>query len=265
LKIHDIIRFLDTIAPREWQESYDNAGLIVGNESWDCQGVLICLDSTEQIVEEAIDKKCNLIIAHHPILFSGIKKINGNHYVEKALIKAIKNDIAIFAIHTNLDNAYRNGVNMRIAEQISLVDTTVLLPKTYDKNVDMSIGAGLTGYLTRPMQTHDFLHFLKERMELSILKHTKIIKNSIHKVALCGGAGSFLIHRAIASDSDIYITSDIKYHEFFEANNQIILADIGHYESEKYTIDLLFNILQNNFSTFAIHFTKHITNPVNYL
>lgn len=263
-KIHDIIQCLEKIAPQSWQENYDNAGLIVGDPDQICTGVLVCLDSTDEIIDEAIAQNCNLVIAHHPILFSGLKKINGFHYVEKAIIKAIKNDIAIFAIHTNLDNAYINGVNARIARQIDLNQTKILLPKEGISPQGQTIGAGILGILAQSVKTEDFLSDLKIKMELPVIKHTKLIKKQIRSVAVCGGSGSFLINRAIQAGADIYITSDIKYHEFFEANDQIILADIGHYESEKYTIDLLYTILRNNFSTFAVHFTKLITNPVYY-
>jgi len=180
------------------------------------------------------------------------------------LIQAIKHDIAIFAIHTNLDNAYVDGVNARIARQIGLTETEILLPKSGQIAAAQTIGAGLSGRMPKPMATGEFLQHLKQTMELPVIKHTRLVKETIHSVAICGGAGSFLTKQAIAAEADIFITSDIKYHEFFEANDDIILADIGHYESEKYTIDLLYTILQNNFSTFAVRFTKHITNPVHY-
>ena len=265
MKINDIITFLNEIAPAHLQESYDNTGLIVGNKEWECYGVLVCLDSTEEIIDEAIQKGCNLVVAHHPIIFSGLKKINGYHYVEKTIIKAIKNDIAIFAIHTNLDNAFQNGVNSKFAEKLNLIKTSVLTPKKEINSSDSTNGAGLMGFLQNPMPVSDFFSFIKTKMEISQLKHTKIVKNKIHKIALCGGSGSFLIQKAKEENVDVYITSDIKYHEFFEANNQIILIDIGHFESEKFTIELLYTLIQNKFSTFAVHFTNHITNPVYYL
>jgi dinuclear metal center YbgI/SA1388 family protein len=265
LKIYEIISFLNEVAPSEWQESYDNAGLIVGNENWNCHGVLVCLDSTEKIIDEAIQKECNLIIAHHPIIFSGLKKINGNHYIEKTIIKAIKNDIAIFAIHTNLDNAFRNGVNSKLAEKLELINTTVLTPKKEFNNSVGYIGAGLIGYLQNPMPVNEFFTYVKNKMEICQLKHTGIVRESINKIALCGGSGSFLIQKAKAENVDVYITSDIKYHEYFEANDEIIIMDIGHFESEKFTIELLYTLIQNKFSTFAVHFTNHNTNPVYYL
>jgi dinuclear metal center YbgI/SA1388 family protein len=264
LYIQEIIQYLESIAPPEWQESYDNAGLIVGDKHQTCSGILVCLDSTEEVVEEAIQNHCNLIVAHHPILFSGLKKINGYHYVEKAIIKAIKHDIAIYAIHTNLDNAYYHGVNDRIARQLSLSQTRILQAKPFTGPSGETLGAGLVGRLSEPMPVAAFFDHVKNAMNLSAFRHTRVVKDHVSVVALCGGAGSFLIQKAIAASADVYITADIKYHEFFEANGQIIVLDIGHYESEKYTIDLLYTILQNKFSTFAVRFTKHSTNPVYY-
>lgn len=265
ISIHEVIKTLDYIAPQHWQESYDNAGLIIGNAHETCTGVLVCLDSTEEVIDEAIHLGCNLVVAHHPIIFSGLKKINSHHYVEKTIIKAIKHDIAIFAIHTNLDNAYWNGVNGRIARQIGISNFTILQEKIPIEPMDRKIGAGIIGELQHPMTPTDFMNHIKSAMDIPFLKHTKIIHDTIFKVAVCGGSGSFLIKKAILAGADAYITSDIKYHEFFEANDEILILDIGHYESEKYTIDLLYTILQKKFSTFAVHFTKHITNPVYYL
>lgn len=265
ISIRDVIACLDKTAPQHWQEAYDNAGLIVGHAEQICTGIVVCLDSTEQVIQEAIEMGCNLVVAHHPIIFSGLKKINGQHYVEKAIIKAIKYDIAIFAIHTNLDNAYWNGVNSRIAQQIGIPRFSILQEKILPDPTDHKIGAGIIGELPLPMATGDFLNHIKSSMEIPYIRHTKAIRDKISSIALCGGAGSFLIKKAIQAGADVYITSDIKYHEFFEANDEILILDIGHYESEKYTIDLLYTILRNNFSTFAVHFTKHNTNPVYYL
>lgn len=262
--IREVIEYLESVAPGSWQESYDNAGLIVGDQHTPCTGILVCLDSTEDIIQEAIDKKCNLVVAHHPILFSGLKKINGHHYVEKAIIKAIKHDVAVYAIHTNLDNAYYHGVNTKIAEKLGLINTRILQPKSFSGREGEIIGAGMVGYLPAPLEVTAFFDHVKSGMVIANFRHTRVIKNHISSVALCGGAGSFLIRKAIDEGADVFITADIKYHEFFEANNQILVLDIGHYESEKYTIELLYSILQNNFSTFAVHFTKHITNPVYY-
>ena len=264
MKIRELTDYLHTIAPSYLQESYDNAGLIVGNENTEIQSVLICLDATEVIVDEAISLGSNLIIAHHPIIFKGLKKLNGSNYIERTVIKAIKNDIAIFAIHTNLDNVYLSGVNQKIAAKLGLQNTEILAPKANLIHEGHVVGAGMIGFLSVPLETKVFMQFLKDTMELSVIKHTKLCRQKIHKVAVCGGSGGFLLEDAKKQDADIFITADYKYHEYFDADDQIIIADIGHYESEKYTIDLLFEIIINKFSNFAAHCTKNITNPIKY-
>ncbi len=361
--IQDITSFLEKIAPKFLQESYDNAGLITGQLHWKCTGVLICLDALENVVQEAIEKKCNLVISHHPIVFGGLKSFTGKNYVEKSIISAIKNDVAIFAIHTNLDNVLY-GVNGKIADILGLINRQVLLPKNnslkklytfvplayaekvrnaifevgtgqisnysecsfntqgeatfkpndganpflgkigerhteeeirievvfhswqqnkilealfaehpyeevaYDimplENTTTILGSGLVGELPRELEIMSFLKEIKEKFNLSVIKHTGLCKKTVQKVAICGGAGSFLIPAAIAFQADIFISSDIKYHEFFDANGKLIIADIGHYESEQFTIALLFDILTEKFPTFAIQKTGLKTNPVHY-
>ena len=363
MKVKDVIKYLDSIAPPQFQESYDNSGLIVGQSSNKVNGVLVCLDCTEEVVQEAIDLKCNLIVAHHPIIFSGLKKINGSNYVERTVIKAIKNDINMFAIHTNLDNVI-SGVNGKIANQLGLINRKVLSPKpslliklsvycpvnaaeklrkvmfdagagrisdysncsfnisgkgtfkpglnskpyvgkvgethqedeikievilleylldsvleqvkehhpyeevaydVYSLENTSDIGSGLIGELEKEIDALDFLKILKEKMNTKMIRHTAICKNKIKKVALCGGAGSFLLNKAINLNADVFITADFKYHEFFDAENKLIIADIGHFESEQYTIDLISDGLKENFSNFAIRLTAVNTNPINYL
>jgi len=363
MQLKSIIDYLESVAPLKYQESYDNSGLLVGEKSLDITGVLISLDCTEEIVSEAINEKCNLIIAHHPIIFGGMKRFNNANYVQRTIQKAIKNDIAIYAIHTNLDNVFKNGVNERIAERLGLINTRILRPKSntllklatycpkdnrdtildalfavgaghignysncsfsssgtgtfkplagsnpaigsvgnqsseeevkievvvpYDLqnqvinqllsihpyeevayewypilNSNQLVGAGIVGDFPNPISDLDFLALLKKTMELEVIKYTPITKN-IQRVSICGGSGQFLIEDAKRSNSDAYITSDIKYHEFFDAENQLMICDIGHYESEKYTIDLLYDILREKFSTFAILKTRIDTNPVKY-
>jgi dinuclear metal center YbgI/SA1388 family protein len=264
MKIKELTDFLHHTAPLKFQESYDNAGLIIGNENEEIKGVLICLDAIEEVIDEAIELGCNLVIAHHPIIFRGIKKLNGYSYIERVVIKAIKNDIAIFAIHTNLDNVVVSGVNTKIAEKLNLQDTAILSPKTDTFFNGLEVGSGMIGSLKEPMKPLSFLSYLKEKMELSIIKHTELCKQDIHKVAICGGSGSFLLIEAKNQKADIFITADFKYHEYFDADKEIIIADIGHFESEKYTIELLYNLIINNFSTFVPHCTKVITNPIKY-
>ncbi len=267
--VKEITSFLETIAPLNYQEGYDNAGLVVGDPDMEITGVMTCLDSTEAVIEEAIEQGCNLVVAHHPIIFKGLKKINPAHYVQRVVIKAIKNDVAIYAIHTNLDNVFLDGVNTMICERLGLEQTAILAPKsapsTFPEGTrEQPIGSGMIGFLPEAMDEKTFLGYLKERMQVNCVRHTQLLNKPIKKVAVCGGAGSFLLGQAIRKEADIFITGDFKYHEFFDADHHLIIADIGHYESEQFTIDLLSNIIQNNFSIFAVRKTSVNTNPVHY-
>ena len=346
MKLQKLINYLESIAPPAYQESYDNAGLIVGDPNVTIKGVLICLDSTEDIIAEARKRKCNVIVAHHPIVFKGLKRFNGKTYVERTVMQAIKHDICIYAIHTNLDNVYRNGVNTRIAEKLSLKNLQILAPKKnlvklefylnqsqieayqkyyskkgapagfhnvhsllavqndkknevaemkYETTVadnevgelvrflqhsigskalnyntypisesNHQVGSGMIGHLAKPILPATFFKRLKKAMDLEVFKHTAVLDQKISKVAVCGGSGGFLLSHAIRQGADIFITSDYKYHEFFDADGKIIIADIGHYESEQYTIDLLHELITKKFSNFASHCTKISTNPVFY-
>ena len=258
--IQELTEYLESIAPIQLQESYDNSGLIVGNAAMEITGVLCSLDCTEAVVQEAMELKCNVIVSHHPILFYGLKKINGNHYVEKVLIKAIKNDIALYAIHTNLDNVLTHGVNEKIAQRIGLKNLEILK----SKENQVGIGAGILGAFKKPVSSYDFFDNLKVRMQCQTIRHSAIVKPTIQRIAICGGAGSFLIQEAIAKGAELFLTADLKYHEFFEANGQIILADIGHFESEQFTIELLYGLISQKFRNFATHCTKINTNPIQY-
>ncbi len=364
IKIKDITRYLESIAPLDLQESYDNAGLLVGSPDTAVYNVLITLDVTEAVVQEAIDKGCNLIIAHHPIVFKGLKKLNGRNYVERVIIQAIKNDIALYAIHTNLDNVH-TGVNKMIADKIGLNNTAILAPKrttlmklvtfvptdktdavldalnqagagqigdykncsfrtagigTFEpekeanptigevgkrvevaedrievilpahkqyhvlnalaqahpyeevayyltklENTDQETGAGMIGLLEEEMDGLEFLKQLKVRMGLNIIKHTAVFQRKVKKIAVCGGAGSFLLPEAIRQGADVFISSDFKYHEFFDAEGQIIIADIGHYESEVFTKNLIYSLLNKKFTNIALTLSEKVTNPISYL
>lgn len=259
------------------QESYDNSGLIVGDRDAEVTRALLCLDCTEAVVEEAIVKGCDIIIAHHPIVFGGLKRFTGGDYVQRSVIKAIRNNIAIYACHTNLDNVLRGGVNERIAQQLGFDVERVLRPIAVDfgsftssggivdSEVFRTAGAGVLCNLQKPMNVLDFLQHVKERMGAEVVKYTKCDVEVVGKVAICGGAGSFLIGDALRAGADAFITSDVKYHEFFDAQGKMLLCDIGHYESEKYTIDLFSNILSAKFPKFATIFAGTITNPIDYL
>ncbi|MFN8243993.1 MAG: Nif3-like dinuclear metal center hexameric protein [Ferruginibacter sp.] len=363
MKIQDISAFLESIAPLSLQESYDNAGLLTGAPGWDCTGIITCLDATEEVILEAVARKCNLVVAHHPIIFGGLKKLNGKNYVERAVIAAIKNDIAIYAIHTNLDNV-PDGVNAAIADKLALENRQVLSPKkgllkklyTYvptaslDKvrdaifaagggqignysecsfntpgdgtfkggegtdpfvgrpgerhteaerklevifeawkeksvlnalikshpyeevayeiisldNSYQQTGSGLLGQLATAVTEEEALARIKQAFGLQVVRHTPFTGRKVQKIAVCGGAGSFLIGAAVGAGADLYLTADIKYHEFFDANGRLLVADIGHFESEQFTIDLLFDRLSEKFPNFAVLKTGVKTNPVHY-
>ena len=277
LRIHEIVSAFEAVAPLALQESYDNSGLIVGDRDAEVTRALLCLDCTEAVVEEAIVKGCDIIIAHHPIVFGGLKRFTGGDYVQRTVIKAIQNNIAIYACHTNLDNVLRGGVNERIAQQLGFDVERVLRPIAVDfgsftssggivdSEVFRTAGAGVLCNLQKPMNVLDFLQHVKERMGAEVVKYTKCDVEVVGKVAICGGAGSFLIGDALRAGADAFITSDVKYHEFFDAQGKMLLCDIGHYESEKYTIDLFSNILSAKFPKFATIFAGTITNPIDYL
>ena len=261
MTIQDVVQVLEQIAPPHLQESYDNAGLITGVPDTRLTGVLFCLDSTEAVVEEAIRKNCNLVVAHHPIVFRGLKRFNGRNYVERTVISALRNDVALYAIHTNLDNVYRHGVNEKIAEKIGLRDTRILAPKPGTPE----IGAGLIGELARPVSEVDFLQHLRRTMQTACVRHTALRDRPVQRVAVCGGAGSFLVSDALRAGADVFVSADFKYHEFFDAEGRLVIADIGHFESEQFTIELLFNLIREKFPNFALHLTETTTNPVHYL
>jgi len=263
MQIKELTDYLESIAPLHYQEAYDNAGLIVGASDNEITGVLIALDTTPAVIKEAVSLGANLVVAHHPIIFSGLKKINGKTYIERSVIEAIKHDIAIYAIHTNLDNVYANGVNTKICDKLGLTNTKILAPKL-DINPDGTIGSGMIGQLPSAMSEISFLDYLKEKMGLKVIKHTALLDKSMSKVAVCGGSGGFLLQDAIRSGADVFITADYKYHEYFDANGEIVIIDIGHYESERFTIDLLHELITKKFSNFAAHSTKVDTNPIKY-
>lgn len=363
MKILDVITAVEAFAAPELQEEWDNSGLITGDPNLECTGVLCALDVTIVVVTEAIEKGCNLIVAHHPIVFKGLKKLTGKNYVESIIIKAIKNDIAIYAAHTNLD-AILQGVSGKMAEKLGLKNIKILAPKpkmlrrlitfapqnkahevrqavfsagaghignysecsfnttgtgtfkaeegadpyvgevgqqhqeeetkieivfpvylemqvvkalvaahpyeevAYDiftmENIHPGIGAGVIGELENGEDEKDFLQKVKITFNTGVIKHTALRGKKVQKVALCGGSGAFLIKNALAQGADVYVTADLKYHEFFDAENRMVIADVGHYESEQFTIDLLYDLIVKKFPTFAVLKTSVNTNPVQY-
>lgn len=261
MNIQAILHALEAVAPPRLQEAYDNAGLIVGHPETPLTGVLFCLDSTEAIIAEAVRKNCNLVVAHHPIVFRGLKRFNGASYVERTVMQAIRHNVAVYAIHTNLDNVYHRGVNAKIAEKLGLTDTRILAPRPGEPE----IGAGLLGVLPTAMEERRFLLHVKSALNTACVRHTALRQRPVEQVAVCGGSGSFLLPEALRAGADAFVTADFKYHEFFDAEGRLIIADVGHFESEQFTIELLYELILEKFPNFALHLTEQSTNPVFYL
>ena len=364
MKIKEILSVLEEMAPLAYAEDFDNVGLLVGDANNEATGVLVCHDALEEVIDEAIEKKCNLVVCFHPILFSGIKKITGKSYVERSILKAIKNDIAIYAVHTALDN-HQQGVNKIFCDALGLINTKILVPKkdfieklvtytvpenadkvrnamlaagagtigNYDncsfnsegfstyqgnensnpsignkgeltktneikievifekhlqskilsalfsnhiyeevayevytlQNSHQQIGLGMIGELPSEMNEIDFLKMVKEKMDCGGVRHTDFLNKPIKKVAVLGGSGAFAIKNAIQSGADAYLTADLKYHNFYEAENKILLADIGHFESERYIKNYIVDYLTKKIPNFAFVLSQINTNPVKYL
>jgi dinuclear metal center YbgI/SA1388 family protein len=260
MNISQITTYLESIAPLHLQESYDNAGLIVGNPNTEVTGILTSLDCTQEIVEEAAARGCNLVIAHHPIVFRGLKRLNGANYVERTVIRAIELGVAIYAIHTNLDNVRFSGVNERIAQRLGLENLRLLRAKDESEEV----GSGMIGELPEAISENQFLRQLSERMQAPVVRHTPLTGKEVTTVAVAGGAGGFLLDDAKRAGAQVFVTADYKYHEFFDAEGQIVICDIGHYESEQFTTQLLVDLLTKEFTTFAVLSTELNTNPVRY-
>ena len=364
MKLNAIIDVLEEFAPKSLAEEYDNSGLQIGDPAMEIKGVMISLDCTEAVINEAIQKGCNVIISHHPLIFSGLKKISSNHYTGRAILNAIKNDVAVYSIHTNLDNI-SYGVNLSICRKLNLEKCSILKPKNkmlkklytfcpeshielvrtalfkagcgnigdYDscsfntsgygtfkpnakatpfsgsknklneekeirietvfpayaekkvvealkrthpyeevafdiitlENISDKIGSGMIGELPVTVPEMDFLHIIKKEFSADGIRYTKLRGKNIKKVSVCGGSGSFLLKDAISAGADIFISADFKYHQFFDAEDKIIIVDIGHYESEQFVTNIIYNLLKEKFSTFAASLSKIDTNPVNYL
>jgi len=257
MTIADIAACLESIAPLSLQEQYDNAGFLTGDPAGDCTGVLCTLDVTEAVVEEASRRNCNCIVAHHPLIFRGLKTLAGTGYVEKTVLAAIRSNVTIYASHTNLDNV-AEGVNARIAGRIGLLDRRLL------SEVSPGVGAGMIGQLPATLEADGFLALLKDRFGTGAIRYCGGHNGPIRRVAVCGGSGSFLISRALTEGADAFVTADIKYHDFFTPAGRMMLCDIGHYESEQFTVDLLVEILLQKFPTFAVLKSEVKTNPVRY-
>ena len=258
MKLKEIINLIEKWAPLELAEDFDNVGLILGDENVEVKKALITLDTLENVVDEAVENKCDLIISFHPIIFDGLKKITNKTYVKRVISKSIKNNINIYAIHTNLDN-HPKGVNFQISKYLNLNNPKILIPK-----IDCNGGMGMIGELQKSVPEKEFLNYVKGIMKTSLIKHSTFLNKKIKKVAVLGGSGSFAIEEAIKAGADCFITADLKYHDYFRAENKILLLDIGHYESEQYTKELILNFLRKKIPKFACVISKSNTNPVNY-
>ena len=261
MKAKQVFDALEQYAPLPLQDSYDNAGLQIGlTAEQEVAGALLCLDVTEEVIDEAERMGCNLIVAHHPLLFRGLKSITGQSYVERCVIKAIQKGIGIYAAHTNLDNV-EGGVNYRIAETIGLINLRFLEAKPGM----VTAGAGILGELPAEEDEREFLNRVKVLFGIQCIRHNQLCGRKIRRVALCGGAGGFLLPNAIAQGADVFLTGEMRYHDYFGHEGELLIAEMGHYESEQYTINLLAEVLGKHFPKLKIVKTSHNTNPINYL
>ncbi len=260
MTVKDILNCITEIAPLHWQESYDNAGLQVGDLNAEAYKALICLDITEAIVDEAIAKKCDLIVSHHPLIFRGLKHLTPETYIERAVMKAVKHDIAMISMHTNLDNSYL-GVSRVLADRLGLKNLNLLQPSESEPEL---CGAGMVGEFDEPMEETAFLQRVAETISSPCLRHSALTGRKIQKVALCGGSGSPFMPDALRQKVDAYLTADIKYHDFFVPEGNVLLVDGGHFETEQFTKELICDLIRKKFPTFAAEIAETRTNAVYY-
>jgi dinuclear metal center YbgI/SA1388 family protein len=262
ITVQDISLLMESFAPLAYQESYDNAGLLWGDPQWQVNGVLICLDVTEPVIEEAIQYGCNLIISHHPLIFRPIKKIISHGHVENCLVKAIQQHIALYACHTNAD-AVLEGVNAKIAQQLGMKNTAILSPCSSEAKEKMH-GMGLVGDLSTAMDELDFLSLVKQQFGCACLRYSTRKGLTIKRIAVCGGAGSSLLHEAAQAGAQAFVTGEASFHEFFTEGLPLMLIDAGHFETEQFTKELFYDLISKKFPTFAVRISKAERNPVNY-
>ena len=266
MKIREITDAIEQYAPLRLQEEWDNAGIQVGDPDADITGVLLCTDATEAVVAEAIERGFNLVIAHHPLIFRGLKKIMGRTPVERAVAMAIKHDITIYSAHTNMDSAWQ-GVSFRMADKIGMTNVQFLDDNRvdpYGEQLSTSAGCGVIGDI-EPMAAREVMKRVKEAFEVGAVRYSGYGDRIVTRVALCGGAGGFLLDKAVAMGAQLYVTADMRYHDFLDNAQRIVVADIGHYESEHFTKEIFLEIIQKKNPTFAVDFAKKETNQVNYL
>ena len=260
MTVKDILNCITEIAPLQWQENYDNAGLQVGDLNAETRKALIALDVTEELVDEAVAKNCDLILSHHPLIFHGLKHLTPQTYIERVVMKAIKHDIAIISMHTNLDNSFQ-GVSRVLAEKLGLKNLHILQPSAMESDL---CGSGMVGEFEKPMEEFDFLNLVAETIGASCLRHSALTGRKIQKVALCGGSGVPFMADAMRCGADAYLTADIKYHDFFVPEGNILLVDGGHFETEQFTKELLCELVTKKFPTFAAEIAETNTNAVHY-
>ena len=262
MKIKDVIHALEKFAPLPLQESYDNAGLQVGLTETESSGALLCLDVTEEVIEEAIELGCNIIVAHHPLIFKKLSCITDTTLVQRCVIKALQNNITIVAMHTNIDSAV-NGVNFKIAEKLNMHDLQFF---GGIKDIDgVAGGSGVIGQLAQPLNANEFISLLKSTFDVACVQCNELLKRPISKVALCGGAGSFLLNDAIKAGADAFITGEMHYHDYFDTEQKIQIAVLGHYQSEQFTTEIFKSIIENNYPGLPCFITKVNTNPIIYI
>lgn len=258
MNIKEVVTTLESFAPLPLQESYDNAGLQVGLTATEVSGVLLCLDVTEKVIDEAVAKGCNLIVAHHPLLFRGLKQISDATQPERCVTKALKKDIAIYAMHTNLDNA-EGGVNYEIAYRLGMEDVRFLLPNAQGG------GSGVIGALPVEMNARTFLQSVKKEFGVECLMHNELLRRPIRTVALCGGAGDFLLQEAVNQQADAFLTGEMHYHTYMGMEQTIQIAVAGHYQTEQYTKDLIAKTLREQCEGLRIVISQENTNPICYM
>ncbi len=261
MKIKEVLHALEQFAPLPLQEDYDNAGLQVGLTETDASGALLCLDVTEEVIDEAVKLGCNLIVSHHPLIFRGLKQVSDANMVQRCVMKAVKNNIAIISMHTNLDNA-KGGVNFKIAEKMMLHDIQFLAPKNV---MGVESGSGVVGMLPQPMRAADFVKMLKDTFNVACVQANQLLQRDIQRVALCGGAGAFLLDDAIEQGADAFVTGEMHYHDFFGHDQEIQVCVIGHYQSEQFTSEILQSIIKEKCEGVGCYLTKLNTNPIIYL
>lgn len=261
MKIKQVLEALERFAPLPLQESWDNAGLQTGLTGADVSGVLLCLDVNERIIGEAMEKGCNLVVSHHPLLFRGVKQVSDMNDVQRTLRKAIKNDIAVISMHTNLDNA-RDGVNFKIADKLGLTEVEFMNPRQVS---GMECGNGVIGTLDKPLPSDAFVQMVKQAFKVECAMCNELLRRSIRRVAVCGGAGDFLLDDAVKCGADAFITGEMHYHQYFGYEQQVQICVIGHYQSEQYTTEVMQDLLQQEFPSLHTVIAETNTNPILYL